>query len=77
MAFGVTQLVRQEVQQAMTSIVERLKALEDEHHIRALADSFADICLSGNAQQFEALWIEFYESLPIVKINNFSNKHTI
>jgi len=45
----------------MTSIVERLKALEDEHHIRALADSFADICLSGNAQQFEALWIEFYE----------------
>ncbi|EDM37862.1 hypothetical protein PBAL39_15594 [Pedobacter sp. BAL39] len=42
----------------MTSTEERLKALEDEHQIRALANSFADICMSGNAQYFEALWIE-------------------
>lgn len=42
----------------MTSIEERLKALEDEHQIRALTASFAEICISGNAQDFEALWIE-------------------
>lgn len=42
----------------MTSIEERLKALEDEHKIRALTASFAEICMSGNAHGFEALWIE-------------------
>ena len=42
----------------MTGIEERLKALENEHQIRALTASFADSCLSGNAQCFEALWVE-------------------
>lgn len=42
----------------MSSIEERLKALENENQIRALADSFADICISGNAQGFDALWTE-------------------
>ena len=58
MAFGVTQLLRQEVQKAMTSIEQRLKALEDEHQIRALAEFFADVCMTGNVQCFEALWIK-------------------
>ena len=42
----------------MTGIEERLKALENERQIRALTDSFADSCLSGNVQSFEALWME-------------------
>lgn len=58
MAYRVTQLLKQEVQKAMISIEQRLKALENEHQIRALTASFADICISGNAQCFEAFWIE-------------------
>lgn len=50
-------MLKQEVRKVMTSIEERLKALENEHQIRALTNSFAHICLSGNAQQFGALWI--------------------
>ena len=42
----------------MNSIEERLKAIENENQIRALTNSFADICISGNVQCFEALWIE-------------------
>jgi len=41
----------------MTSIEERLKGLESENQIRALTNSFADICISGNAERFGALWI--------------------
>ena len=39
----------------MNSTEERLKALEDENLIRALAASFADICTSGDAKRFTSL----------------------
>jgi ketosteroid isomerase-like protein len=42
----------------MTNIEARLKVIEDENQIRALAHSFADICISGDTQGFEKLWIE-------------------
>jgi len=42
----------------MNSTEERLKALEDENLIRALAASFADICTSGDAKRFTSLWTE-------------------
>ena len=42
----------------MKSTEERLKALEDENLIRALAASFADICTSGDAKRFTSLWTE-------------------
>jgi ketosteroid isomerase-like protein len=40
----------------MASTEERLKALEDEKQIRALAASFAEACTSGDAERFASLW---------------------
>ncbi|MCF0055325.1 nuclear transport factor 2 family protein [Dyadobacter sp. CY356] len=42
----------------MNSTEERLKILEDERLIRALAASFADICTSGDVKRFTSLWTE-------------------
>jgi uncharacterized protein (TIGR02246 family) len=42
----------------MDSIKEQLKTLEDENRIRALAASFADACMSGDAESFASLWTE-------------------